>query len=129
MEQPRPRAGNVIYLDPHHGRPTARIIRLTREAIDRRLAAERAEPVELAAGVIRIDEAALMLTVGRQIRQRRTTCGMSQLDLAEVLDCDRSAVCRWETGQRVPTLAHLVALGRALGCEPAALLGTDGFAE
>jgi ribosome-binding protein aMBF1 (putative translation factor) len=129
MEQARPRAGNVIYLDPSHGRPAARIIRLTREAIDRRLAGERAGPVEVAAGVIQVDEAALMVAVGRQIRQRRTACGMSQLDLAEVLDCDRSAVCRWETGQRVPTLAHLVALGRALGCAPAALLENDGFAE
>ncbi len=125
MEHARPRVGNVIYLDPRHGRPAARIIRLTREAIDRRLAGERAGPVEVAAGVIRVDEAALMVAVGGQIRQRRTGCGMSQLDLAEVLDCDRSAVCRWETGHRVPTLAHLVALSRALGCEPAELLG-DG---
>ena len=125
MEQHARRTGKVIYLDPRQGRPTARIIRLTREAIDRRLNGERAGPVEVAEGVGRVDEVALMVAVGHQIRQRRTRRGMSQSDLAEVVDCDRSAVCRWETGQRAPTLAHLIAIGRALDCLPADLLAGE----
>jgi DNA-binding transcriptional regulator YiaG len=125
MEHALQRAGKVIFLDPSHGRTTARIIRLTRDAIDRRLSAESASPAEVAPEVIMIDEAALMVAVGHQIRQRRTALGMSQHDLAVVLDCDRSAVCRWETGQRAPTLAHLIAIGRALGCTSADLLASE----
>lgn len=122
MEQQVQRAGKVIYLNPSHGRPPARIIRLTRAAIDRHLLRDQRPPEDVAENVVRVDEAALMVVVGQQIRWRRQACGMSQLDLAEVLDCDRSAVCRWETGQRAPTLAHLVAVGQALGCTPAQLL-------
>ena len=32
------------------------------------------------------------------------------------LAVDRTAVSRWEAGERLPSLAHLAALGRALGC-------------
>lgn len=124
MQQQSSPAGNVIYLDPNAGRPKARVIRLTAAAIDRHLNGERAGP-EVAEGVVRIDEAALMVTIGQRIRQWRRQRGMSQSDLAEAVDCDRSAVCRWETGQRAPSLAHLVAVGRALGCPPAALLSDD----
>lgn len=125
MEQRVQRAGKVIYLDPNHDRPTARIIRLTREAIDRRLNGERAGSDEVAETAVRINEAALRVRVGHQIRERRTRLGMSQQDLAEALDCDRSAVCRWETGHRAPTLAHLVAIGPVLDCTPADLLAED----
>lgn len=106
MEHALQRAGKVIFLDPTHGRPTARVIRLTRDAIDRRLSAAPANSGELDPAVVQVDEEALMVAVGRQIRQRRTALGMSQHDLAVMLDCDRSAVCRWETGQRAPTLGR-----------------------
>jgi ribosome-binding protein aMBF1 (putative translation factor) len=124
LEHPSQHTGNVTYLNPDRGRPTARVIRLTAAAIDRRLNPERADP-ETAEGVITVDEEVLMAAVGRQIRQWRHLRGMSQSDLAEAVRCDRSAVCRWESGQRAPSLAHLVALGRALRCPLATLLDDD----
>lgn len=78
-------------------------------------------PVALA-----VDEAAIQGAIGRAIAARRTAVGMTQTTLAILVGCDRSAVCRWETGQRAPSLGHLVAIGRALGCGAAALLDEGG---
>lgn len=60
--------------------------------------------------------------VGANLRRRRRRQGLSQADLAAAIGRDRSTVSRWESGERLPTLASLTALGRALRCEPGALL-------
>ena len=60
--------------------------------------------------------------LGANIKRWRQRRGLSQAALAAAVGCDRSVVCRWEAGLRTPTLGHLLALGRALGCGAAALL-------
>jgi len=64
----------------------------------------------------------LALAIGAAIAARRQERRMNQADLAQALGCDRSAVSRWEMGLRLPTIPHLLALGRALGCGGRALL-------
>lgn len=39
------------------------------------------------------------------LSQLRTAKGLSQKDLANVFGCSPSAVCQWETGKRMPSLA------------------------
>jgi transcriptional regulator with XRE-family HTH domain len=60
--------------------------------------------------------------IGENIERWRRRQGQSQAALAAAIGCDRSVVCRWEAGVRTPTLGHLLALGRALGCGAADLL-------
>ena len=64
----------------------------------------------------------LAVWIGEEIATRRQELGMSQHELAQAIGCDRSSVSRWEMGLRLPSLPHLIALGRALGCGARALL-------
>lgn len=64
----------------------------------------------------------LAIGVGANLRRRRRRQGLSQAALAAAVGRDRSTISRWESGERLPNLASLVALGRALRCDPAALL-------
>jgi ribosome-binding protein aMBF1 (putative translation factor) len=64
----------------------------------------------------------LAVRIGEEIGNRRQQLGMSQHDLARAIGCDRSAVSRWEMGLRLPSVPHLIAIGRALGCGARALL-------
>jgi ribosome-binding protein aMBF1 (putative translation factor) len=87
--------------------------RLTAEAIERRLRDgpgwnRPRDPVAVA--------------VGAALARRRQQRGLSQMELADLVDCNHSAIARWEAGRRTPTIAHLLALARALGCRPEALL-------
>lgn len=50
------------------------------------------------------------------IKQRRIALGLDQKDLAELLGCDTSAVCKWETGVSLPQASKLPALAAALNC-------------
>ena len=60
--------------------------------------------------------------IGAEVRRRRRRRGLSQAALAAAVGRDRSTVSRWEAGERLPTLAALVALARVLRCAPGALL-------
>ena len=60
--------------------------------------------------------------IGAEVRRRRRRCGLSQAALAVAVGRDRSTVSRWEAGERLPTLTALVALARALRCDPGTLL-------
>jgi len=62
------------------------------------------------------------LAVGRAIAARRRSRGLSQSRLAEVLAVDHSVVSRWELGTRTPGVHRLLAIARALDCDPARLL-------
>lgn len=50
------------------------------------------------------------------IKQRRIALGLGQKDLAKLLGCDNSAVCKWETGAALPQASKLPALAAALHC-------------
>ncbi len=69
-------------------------------------------------------EAILARAIGAEAARRREARGWSQTELAAV-GCDRWAVSRWEARRRPPSLPHLAALGRVLGCGACALLPTD----
>ena len=93
---------------------------LTAAGIDRRL--REVTPLPLAMDG---PEMVLARAVGTEVALRREERGWSQIELAGMVGCDRSAVSRWEAGRRLPSLAHLVALGQALGCGARALLPAD----
>lgn len=60
--------------------------------------------------------------IGGNLRRLRQGRGLSQSALAAALGRARTTVCRWETGERMPTVPALLALAAALGCDPAELL-------
>ena len=47
-------------------------------------------------------------TLGERICKYRTACGLSQLELSELLDVSRQSVSKWETDVAVPELSKLV---------------------
>ncbi len=93
---------------------------LTAMGIDRRLR-EMAPSPRAKGGA----EEVLAQAIGAEIARQREERGWSQIELAVLVGCDRSAVSRWETGRRLPSLPHLIALGQALGCGARALLPAD----
>ncbi len=93
---------------------------LTAAGIDRRLRDMRAWPQAMDR-----QDAILARMIGAEIARRREEKGSSQTELAAEIGCDRSSVSRWEAGLRLPSLSHLAALGRVLGCGVCALLPTE----
>ncbi len=55
------------------------------------------------------------LRIGGEIRRWRHLRGHSVTGLARAVGVSHSTVSRWESGQRRPTLPHLIALGRIFG--------------
>ena len=55
------------------------------------------------------------LRIGGEIRRWRRLRGHSVTGLARAVGVSHSTVSRWESGQRRPTLPHLIALGRIFG--------------
>ncbi len=70
-------------------------------------------------------EEVLARAIGTEVARRREARGWSQTELAAAIGCNRSAVSRWEAGRRLPSLPHLAAVGRVLGCGARVLLPTD----
>ncbi|OOF88617.1 transcriptional regulator [Rodentibacter ratti] len=64
----------------------------------------------------------LMLTVGRAITKYRQAAGLTQAQLAEILDMSNDAVSRMERGKTVPTILRLVELSEIFHCEVADLV-------
>ena len=60
--------------------------------------------------------------IGRVIYRVRLRVDLSQQQLADRLDVNRSAVSRWERGRRCPTLGHLTLLGELDGRSASSLL-------
>ena len=60
------------------------------------------------------------------IREARKRAGLTQAALAERIGLDQSGVSRIERGERPVTVDVLVAIARALGVPPAALLEDVG---
>lgn len=66
-----------------------------------------------------------MSTIGENIRQARIQRGMTQEELAELLDTTKSAISRYELGKREPRAEQLVAIANALGVSVAYLQGYE----
>ena len=55
------------------------------------------------------------MTLKEEIRRRRKTIGLTQIDLAHTLGVGISTVARWEKGLTEPKLHHLKALAKLFG--------------
>ncbi|MDR6480568.1 helix-turn-helix domain-containing protein [Paraburkholderia terricola] len=64
----------------------------------------------------------LAARVGESIAELRRAKGLTQAQLAEMIDLEQEAVSRWERGTRVPTLLRLQQLSDALECSVDQLL-------
>lgn len=53
--------------------------------------------------------------LARNIRFSREYAGLSQAQLAKAMKVAVGTVSHWETGYRVPTVAHLVKMSAVLG--------------
>src|SRR6266702_6219948 len=67
-------------------------------------------------------DAQLAARVGESIAGLRRAKGLTQAQLAEMIDLEQEAVSRWERGTRVPTLHRLQQLSDALECSVDQLL-------
>jgi transcriptional regulator with XRE-family HTH domain len=65
--------------------------------------------------------------IGKRIRDRRKHLGMTQRDLAELLNTTRGNLAHYEIGDVDFTVTTLEALSRALHCKTAYLLGQDRY--
>lgn len=52
--------------------------------------------------------------IGKKIKAIRKTRGLSQQQLAELMDCTRSTISNWECGRRSPHLNELESLATKL---------------
>lgn len=98
-------------LKPHrssagHERPPG--VRLTADAINQRLQTFRSDepPRQRSATALIVAQ-----TLGAVIEQARTQARLTQDEVAFRLHLDRSAIARWERGERIPTIVHLIAFG------------------
>ena len=51
------------------------------------------------------------------IKIMREKANLTQMQLAEIIDIDRSTVAKWETGEASPRADKLPLLAEALGCK------------
>ncbi len=71
-----------------------------------------------------------MKNIGERICRYREKCGLSQLELAELLDVSRQSVSKWETASAVPELAKLIKMSEIFGMSLDALvLGREADGE
>ena len=64
----------------------------------------------------------LMEQIGQAIAKYRQASGLTQAQLAEILDMSNDAVSRMERGKTTPTVLRLVELSEIFHCEVADLL-------
>ena len=67
--------------------------------------------------------------LGKRIRLAREIAGFTQENLAEAVDVSRTAVARWESGDIVPNLQHIVDIAMLLNVSTDYLLGVKGSDE
>lgn len=70
-----------------------------------------------------------MNVLGERIAQRRKELGMSQEDLALLMQTHQRQISRYETGQNDPTVRVLIAIAQALDTTPTWLLGLSDNPE
>jgi transcriptional regulator with XRE-family HTH domain len=57
-----------------------------------------------------------------RLQELRTSHGLSQADIGELLGVTRSIVSKWERGRRVPLFRHLKKLADLFGCSIESLM-------
>ena len=68
----------------------------------------------------------LYVGVGRRIRDRRTTQGLSQEELAQASELSRASISNIEAGRQQVYLHHLVSIASSLRCKLQDLVGEWG---
>jgi len=68
-----------------------------------------------------------LLALGKAIRARRHTFGLSQEALAHLAGIDRSHMGKIERGERNVTLLNVIRIARALETVPSELLNEAGY--
>ena len=61
----------------------------------------------------------------KNLKYLRTIKKISQQQLADKLEIDRSTISKWETGDFDPTVGNVISIANALGVPIADLVGTD----
>lgn len=76
--------------------------------------------------LVTLDEQALLVRFGEQLRRLRVTAGLTQEALAHGSGLDRSYVGQVERGERNVALVNIVKLATALSVQPSVLIaGVD----
>ena len=70
-----------------------------------------------------------MIALGKRIKQAREMKGLTQENLAELVGVSRTAITRWEGGDIVPTVEHLIALCKVLDVDAGFFLDTDNHMQ
>lgn len=65
------------------------------------------------------------MTLGEKIQQLRKAGGLSQEQLADMINVSRQAISKWETDQSLPELEKLLALSRVFAVSTDELLGNE----
>lgn len=65
------------------------------------------------------------MTIGHRLRELRSQQGRTLADVAGASGCSRSMLSKVETDHATPSLATLLAIAKALGVEPGALMCGD----
>lgn len=65
-------------------------------------------------GTTLTDERERATRLGKRIKNRRRDLGITQVQLAEIIGTTQSAVCKWELGYRLPSIANVARLKRGL---------------
>jgi transcriptional regulator with XRE-family HTH domain len=63
------------------------------------------------------DDGWLFARIADQLAERRRELGLSQAELAELVDTTQSAIARLESGGRPPRIDTLLRIANALDCE------------
>lgn len=50
------------------------------------------------------------------IEQKRKECGLTQKELASMLDVTQGAISQWEQGSVEPSLKYIVMMAKIFGC-------------
>jgi transcriptional regulator with XRE-family HTH domain len=59
----------------------------------------------------------LISSIGKQIKERRATLGITQIDLSELAGISPNTLYKIERGQANPSLSILIKIGEVLGME------------
>ena len=57
------------------------------------------------------------------LKELRKARGLSQAQLADRINVDKTSICKWETGKSTPLRKYRAALCEVLGCTEAELMG------
>lgn len=69
------------------------------------------------------DEKEFFKAMGARIAQHRKDSGITQVQLAQVMEVSQQTVTSWEVGRRGVPVSAVPALARALGCTVETLVG------